>query len=212
MLQPGPKSGTWKRLGDVKHVDDRVEPMSEDRLLTPAGGRCLLRQSRIVQLFDLHTGERKDDPWLTGCFAQARSIPRFENVSYSLTEELDHLVVSPQPEWNDGTRDGVETFELDGRTWRRAEVGIAYRRPDPTPHVFRRTSAAEGGDTWNSPRDAFTFDGELRLFSFDGRVLRLWRARNVDGPVARGELRRRRRRRDLGLRRQHDHRPRGAHR
>jgi hypothetical protein len=171
----GPAGGSWKRLGDVKPVDDRVEPMSEDRLLTRSGRWCLLRTGRSVQLYDLFTGERRDDPWLTGCFAHARSIRRFENVAYYLTEELDHLVVAPVAKWNTGGREPVTTFELDGKTYRRGEVGIAYSRPDPTPHLFPRRQTAEP-DPWPiGPDDAFSFDGELRLFSFDERVLRLCR-------------------------------------
>jgi hypothetical protein len=180
-LVAGAKSASWKRQGDVERYVDQVEPMSEDRLLTRTGRWCLLRMGRFVQLVDLHTGKVKDDPWLTGCFAQARSIPRFENVDYALTEELDHLVVTPVPKWNVDQTEPVTTFELDGKTHDRGDVGIAYRRPDPTPHLFSRKlepghpSRSEDADRDDGPDDAFSFGGELRLFSFDHRVLRLWR-------------------------------------
>lgn len=174
-LETGPQGATWRRLGDVTPVVDGLPPMSEDRLLTSSGRWLLLRQGPLVQLFDLDTGERVDDAWLTGCFGRARSIRRFENVCYSLTEQLDHLVVSPQPEWNDGSRDGVETFEFEGQTLQRRDWGIVFHRPDPTGHLFRRKPAATDGDTWDSPREGYSFGGELRLFSTDGRILRLWR-------------------------------------
>jgi hypothetical protein len=168
---PAAKGGAWKRQGAVMKISDATRPMSEDRLVTPSGQFVLLYQNGKAELFDRFTGEAKADPWLTGSFAQARAIKDFGNVKYFLTDDLNHLVASPASMWNTGGK-LVKTFDFGGTTYTRAEVGIAYSRPDPAPRIFRRNSS----DNFlaQEPHAAFSIDKLLYLFMHDEKSLRLY--------------------------------------
>ena len=140
-----PKNGSWKRQGDVLPVHDVLPPMSEDRVLTGSGRYILLFQNGKAECLNLFTGEPKDDGWLTQRFAEARSIENLDNVRLFLTEDLKHLVVSPMAIWNDSLRKTYEAFDFDGKTYRRADVGLAYSRPSEKPLLFKRHMDKQAG-------------------------------------------------------------------
>lgn len=172
-LMTGHGGGAWKREGDVRPVDDEVPFLSDDRALSPSGRFMLLFQRGEATLVDRLTGNIQEDPWLTGCFAHARSIQRLENVSILLPDDLNHLVVKPHPIWNTGT-EILKTFDLDGVTHGRGDVILVYSRPDPSPHVIRRGLAVPERLRDREPIDAFSIGGELYLFMADEGSLRLY--------------------------------------
>jgi hypothetical protein len=167
-----PDSGSWQRQGEVEAVDDHLEPKSDDRLLTASGRFILLYQVGEARLFDLFTGEPKDDPWLTQCFAQMRSSKDLGNVRQFLTDDLNYLVISPEP-WQKAKRQMAKTFEFAGKTFSREDVGLAYSRPDPSPKLFPQKMSQE---KMEGPEGAYTIDGNLYLYSLmkDERSLRLY--------------------------------------
>lgn len=171
---PAAGAGSWTRQGDVKRIDDRTEPMSEDRVETPSGRFALIYQGGAAKLYDLFTGEAQDDPWITASFAHARSIPTLENLSTFVTEDRNHLVVSPMAIWN---RDGriFETFDLDGKTMKRSEVGLAYSRPEAKPTLFARKLDDPGNWRSEAPNGAVAIGKDLYLFAYEDTSLRLYR-------------------------------------
>jgi hypothetical protein len=176
-LVVSPTAASWKRQGDVKPVDDDLPPMSEARLLSPSGQYILLFQNGQATLSDLFTGQPKDDPWLTNAFAHAHSIKNFKNVRYHLTDDLNHLVLCPMAIWNDKfgpSGKTHETFDLDGKTHTRADVGLAYSRPDPAPKLFPRKMEPGQSFLDEGPRDAFSINGKLYLLMTDEKALRLY--------------------------------------
>src|SRR5207249_4630719 len=103
-----PDSGSWQRQAEVGPIE-RSPGAHDDRLVTPAGRFILLYQKGQAKLFDLFTGEPKDDPWLTQCFAQVRSNKDLGNVRQFLTDDLNHLVIRPEP-WRKARRQLITTF------------------------------------------------------------------------------------------------------
>ena len=168
------KNGSWKRQGDVLSVQDALPPMSEDRVLTRSGRYILLFQNGKAECFDLFTGKPRDDAWLTQRFAEARSIANLNNVRVFLTEDLEHLVVSPMAIWNDFPRKTYEAFDFNGKTYRRADVGLAYSRPSEKPLLFKRHMDDQAGFLAEPPHGAFSIKGELFLFASDDATLRLY--------------------------------------
>ncbi len=132
----------------------------------------LLYQEGEAKLFDLFTGEPKDDPWLTQCFAQVRSNKDLGNVQQFLTDDLNHLVIRPEP-WRKARSQLITTFELGGKTYSLEDVGLAYSRPDPSPKLFPQKMSQ---DKMEGPEGAYTIDGNLYLYSLmkDERSLRLY--------------------------------------
>ena len=178
-LDLGATGPSWARVGTVRPIEDRTEPLSEDRVESGDGRHALIRQNRRAQLFDLFTGERIEDSWLTTAFEAARSIPQFENVRYFLTDDLNHLVANPVTVYNDGTPDGdgVRTFEWDGRTYRRAEAALVFSRPNPRAQVLARPNDP-GRFRDEPPNEVFVDNGELLLFDSQPTWMRLF---TVDG-------------------------------
>jgi hypothetical protein len=162
---------TWTRQADAKPVLDDLGPMSEDRLQTPSGRFKLAYRNGAAQLFDLYTGEAKEDAWLTKCFAEARSVKDLSNVRLFLTEDLNHLVVSPVQGWYNG-HEMVTTFTLRGKTYKRGDFGFAYSRPAPEPIVFPRK--LDPNFLAEEPHGAFTIDSQLFLLMNDEESLRLY--------------------------------------
>ena len=178
-LDLGAAGPSWARLGTVRPIDDRTEPFSEDRVESADGRHALVRQNGRAQLFDLFTGARIEDTWLTTAFQAVRSIPKFENVPYFLTDDVSHLVANPVTVYNDGTPngDGVRTFEWDGRTYPRAEAALVFRRPDPRAQVLLRPNDPERFRD-EPPNEVFVDNGQLLLFDSRPTWMRL---STVDG-------------------------------
>jgi hypothetical protein len=156
-----PDGGSWQPQGEVRPADDHLEPMSHDRLLTASGRFILLYQKGEAKLFDLFTGEAKDDPWLTQCFAQARSNKDLKYARLVVTDDLNYLVIIPMKILNRGQPE-IQTFQQNGKTYDCAEFGLAYSRPDPSPKVFSRTKEEQKRD---APDGAYSIDGDLYLYS-----------------------------------------------
>jgi hypothetical protein len=164
---------SWKRQGDLKPVHDTLGPMSEDRVTTGSGRYTVMYHHGKAECFDLFTGEPKEDVWLTRCFAQARSIKDLNNIRLFLTNDLKYLVVSPMDIWNTG-RELIKTFDLDGRTYKRADVGLAYARGSEKPLVFPRKMDEHAGFLAEAPHGAFSIGEKLYLFMSDETMLRLY--------------------------------------
>jgi len=173
VLKIAADGATWKRQPDAKPVFDDLGPMSEERLETLSRRFKLLYRNGAAQLFDLFSGEPKQDAWLTDCFAEARSIKDLSNVRLFLTEDLNHLVVSPMEQWNNG-HSTVTTFTLRGKTYRRADYGLAYSRPLAEPAVFPRQLDPAQGFLAEAPHGAFSIDSKLFLLMNDEKSLRLY--------------------------------------
>ena len=173
---PDAKAGTWQHQGEVKSMTNSFPPGSEDRLVSFSRRFALYSAGAKAQLFDLFTGEQKEDAWLTRAFADARSIKDLNNVRFFLTDDLNHLVVSPMAIWNTGLGPEqriIEDFELNGKTYKRSDVGLAYSRSDSAPTLFSRTMT-EKGFLDEGPHGAFSIEGRLFLFMNDEKSLRLY--------------------------------------
>jgi hypothetical protein len=170
---PAKEVGAWKRQGDVKEIDDKSPVGSEDRLFTLNHRFLLLFQDGKANLFDIFTGERKEDEWLTKCFAHVRSIKDFRNVRHYLTDDLNHLVASPASIFNNFHK-AIEHFELDGKTYKRSDFGLAYSRPTTSPVLFRRKIETEQDLFCEPPRGVYSIEGKLYLFTNDNLCLRLY--------------------------------------
>lgn len=166
-----PISASWQRQRSITPVDAPKPPGSEDRLLTESGRFLLLFQNGRAECFDRFTGDRIEDPWLTQRFAEVRSIPNLKNIRLFLTEDLNHLVVSPMAAYNNGQKI-FDTFIFQGKTIKRSDVGMAYSRPAEVPFLFARKAQ----DNFNAqpPHDAFTIGGQPYLFMSDKTMLRLY--------------------------------------
>jgi len=169
---PSNNTASWKRQGEVKPVEDRLPPGSEDRVLSFSRRFILLYQDGNAKLYDLFTGEQKEDPWLTKSFADARKIKDLDNVRLFLTDDLNHLVVSPTDICNYGNGHRVEDFNYDGKTYKRSDFGLAYNRPDSRPLLFPR-KLGEAFFHDEEPSGAYSIDGTLFLFMKDIESLRL---------------------------------------
>jgi hypothetical protein len=182
-----PNGGSWERQGDLKPMLEdflksrrKLDVMnmrqadfdrlaaSEDRVATPSKRFVLFYRDGTAALFDAFTGDAKDDPWLTTCFKHAHSIKDFTNLRTYLTNDLNHLVVCPEP--TSGTAAMLLTFKLDGKTYKRSEVGLAYIRPTLAPTIFSNVQKRLFG----RPHGAVSIDGELYLFMNEENELILY--------------------------------------
>lgn len=172
-LALSPAGGTWKRQGDTRLIPSKLMPGSEDRIRTETGRYGVLREDGKTACFDLFTGEPIDDPWLSKRFAEARSIETLNNVRLFLTDDLNHLVVSPIESWNQAGR-LHKWFKLDGVTYVRSEAGLAYSRPAEKPVVFERR--LEDDEFWlaQGPHGAISIAGQLFLLERNETMMRLY--------------------------------------
>lgn len=169
-----PEGCSWKRQGDVQPVRDDLPWGSENRVRSESGRYILLYQNGKAECRDLFTGAQIEDAWLTQAFAQVRSIENFDNTRLFLTEDLNHLVVSPMAIWNDFPRKIYKTFDYDGKTHTRADVGLAYSRPAEKAFLFPRKMDEKESFLAEPPFGAFSIGGELYLFASDESTLRLY--------------------------------------
>lgn len=169
---PSRQGGTWKRVSETKVAPGSLQQTSENILTTPSGQFILSYLGGQAKLVDRLAGADKPDEWLSNCFAQVHSIKNFENVRYFLTDDLNYLVVRPEAIWNTGRGPIISTFEFGGTTYNRADVGLAYSRPDPTPQIFQRAPNPSFLD--QEPHGAFSINGRLYLFMHDTKSLRLY--------------------------------------
>jgi hypothetical protein len=161
-------------------IDDRTPPMSEDQVISPSGRYMLLYQDKVARLYDLYSGEEKADPWLTDRFSESRRIPNFQNVETLLTDDLDHLLVSPRAIWNEGA--GIplhETFTFGGKTLSRAEYFLCADRPEPSLGLVHR-KVDEREFLREAPDSAFIIDHQLMMMHTTKDAIRLFRR---DGTV-----------------------------
>jgi hypothetical protein len=167
-------AGTWKRDGPYVPIPDPfMWPGSEDQVDTFSHRYHLQRADGKATLYETFTGKAVDDPWLSAAFEHYRAIKDMQNVQAWLTEDLKYLVCSPASVWNDNRR-MVETFELEGNTYRRDQWGFYYARSGEKPILFRKEQG-EGIALANGPSAAFSIGGELYLYYRRADPLRLVR-------------------------------------
>lgn len=169
--------GRWRSMSAIKAIDDPLPLFSEDRVIDMSSQFMLLRQDEVTQLFELETGQVRNDRWLTDSFTHARTIENFGNVRFILTEDLRHLVVNPEPIWN---TNGVlhETFQHERVARNRADFILVYSRPDPKPALVKREDLPERMTISLPPDGAFSIDGKLLLFSGEAGKMSL---RSLEG-------------------------------
>jgi hypothetical protein len=172
-------TATYKQSTTFSPINDEAGPMSEDRVICPSGRYMLLYQDGVTRLYDLYTGQEKNDPWLTARFTESRQIPKFENVNAYLTDDLDHLVVSPKSSWNEAPGLDHQTFDFHGKTYSRANYFLCTDRPEPNLGIVQRKDE-EPESLEEAPNGALTIDKQLMLMFTSQSTIRLYRR---DGTV-----------------------------
>lgn len=169
------KSTTYTDLTAYKPIDSQTQPGSDDRVDSNSGRYMLLYQNNAAHLYDLYTGREKQDAWLTNLFAESRRIPFFEKVRALLTDDLNHLVISPRELWNEGFgRPKHTTFDLGAKTFSRAEYFLCADRPEANLQAIKR-EAYQQAMIFPPPHEAFTIDGGLMLLERTNDTIRLYR-------------------------------------
>lgn len=166
------KSASWKLLGDVKQGDDRQGHMSENRCRTNSDRYKVFYQDGNATCVDCFTGEIIQDEWLTTCFIEVRNIKDFSNVRQFLTDDRQHLIASPMATWNNG-KIHIESFDYQGKTYKRSEFGLAYSRPNKAAQLFPR-QMINNDFLGEPPHAAISIAGELFLLQVSKSALRLY--------------------------------------
>lgn len=119
--------------------------------LAPASGK--------IDIVDISSGRRTEDPWLTAALHRMRAT---DGTSIILTDDGNHLVQWPNYRLN--RADGsplITTFLVDGHSYARSQHALYMSRPEETPRVFRKpVPSTEGGDGFLG---AIVVDDELLL-------------------------------------------------
>jgi hypothetical protein len=173
-LTVGKDSGSWKTEGDLKTIKNSLGAMSEDKAISASARYMLIYEKGEATLYDVFTGESKDDNWLTTSFADARSIKNLNNIRIFLTDDLNYLVVSPWGTTGDGQGGVLKTFDLNGKTYNRADSVLIYRRPQANAQLIVR-KPGEKEYQQEAPHGIFSIGGELYFFMNDQHALRLYR-------------------------------------
>jgi hypothetical protein len=164
---------TWKSASEFDQIADYITWPSEDQVDTRSGRFHLQRHQKKVMLCEPFTGKVIDDPWLRSAYASYRDIDGLQNVETWLTDDLKYLICNPASIWNEGFGQKIhETFDLGGKTYRRAEYGIVWTRPAAAATVFKKQASDRIG-LFKGPTAAFTIRGELYFFYRDKVRLRL---------------------------------------
>jgi hypothetical protein len=158
----------WKLDGPFLPLPPPGPPMNEETVETLSGRYHLQLVDAKVTLHERLTGKRIPDPWLEAAFKECRGIKDFENVRMSLTDDLKYLVASPEPIWN-GVHTSTRTFDWGGKTYRRGEYGLVWKRPQPGPTVFKKPKN-EDGPVFERIDQAPSIDGKLYFLYREGTL------------------------------------------
>jgi hypothetical protein len=123
-------------------------------------------------LYDLQTGEAKDDPWLEAILTDYRARTKVDlgNSGIWLTDDLNHLVImpnawrqnSPNPEHlNDQL---ITAFRDGGQSYAMQDYALAYDRPALQSRVFHKP-AGKMNATNGGVKGVFVIQGELLMLT-----------------------------------------------
>lgn len=140
-------------------------------IFTPSRRWAVDYEAEVPRLYDMRTGEQKDDPWLQAALTDFRTRARTNGALYNvrlwLSDDLTHLVVAPDAGrvYRDGT---PAKFENAGKQFIGDDYGLEYARPNPQSQIISKHFGMNGF-THTQVEGVFKIHGEpLFLYGTNG--------------------------------------------
>jgi hypothetical protein len=116
-------------------------------IFTPSRRWAVDYEAEVARLYDMRTGEQKDDPWLQAALTDFRTRAKTNGALYNvrlwLSDDLTHLVVAPDAGrvYRDGT---PAKFENAGKQFSGDDYGLDYARPNPQTQIISKHFGMNG--------------------------------------------------------------------